>query len=434
MKFLLLQRPTPREPAAELRRPAAPVLHLRVIAMSEDDARNEAGEDDPANLQPQPMAGHIRRRPGMYIGDSGPTGLHSLADELVEYGLAEVSSGHGKSIHVRINADGSLSVADDGRGIPVEIHAKAKMTTLEWVMTFSTGVEIHGGKRVFMTSLHGTGARVVTALSDWSEAIVCCDGRVYRQRYERGLSAGDVCDTGPAGTQTGTKITFHPDPEIFPNATFDRGRLEAHLRELAFLNKGLITKLTEERTGREEHFHYPGGVAEFVEYLNRAAEVLHKPVYIHKAIDDVQVEIAMQYTTGEEGRIRCYANNAYNHVGGTHQRGFRSALTHALNRYGHKESLLPSGLVPTGEDFREGLTAIVSVKISEPLFESQRKLRLNNPEVEGIVANVVRKEINKFLKENPEEARRIVMKAVAAARARKAKNSSKDRESGGPPK
>jgi len=383
---------------------------------------NEPGEDNQAKLQVHRMAGHIRRHPRMYIPDTGPTGLHRLADELFEYSLADISPGNGKSIHVRISADGSLSVADNGRGIPVAMHAETEMTTLEWVMTSSTGVEFHRGERVFLTSLHGIGTRAVTALSDWAETAVCCNGRVYRQRYERGLSVGDVCDIGIAGTQTGTRITFHPDPEIFPEVTFDWDCLEARLRELAFLNKGLTVKLTEERTDRDETFYYPGGVAQYVERLNRAAEVLHQPIYIDETIDEVKVEIAMQYTTGEEERIPCYGNNAYNYLGGRHQTGFRSALTRTLILYGYKENLLIKALAPIGEDFREGLTAIVSVKVLKPQFDSQNKRRLINGEVEGIVATVVRKELTKFLEANPEEAQRIIMKAVAAARARKAKS------------
>lgn len=385
--------------------------------MTENTAWNEPGEDDPANLQTQQMADHIRRRPCMFIGDIGPAGLHSLAYELVEYALAEITSGHGKSIHVRINADGSLSVADDGRGIPVEMDAKAQMTTLEWVMTFSTAVKVHGTERIFRTSLHGVGARAVTALSDWAEATVCCDGRVYRQRYERGLPVGDVCDIGPAGARTGTHLTFHPDPAIFPKAAFDRGCLEARLRELAFLNKGLITKFTEEQTGKETHFHSPRGVAEFVEHLNRSAEVLHKPIYIHKTIGDCNIEIAMQYTTGEEECIRYYANNACNR-GGTHQRGFRSALTRTLNLLGHKERLLKDGLALIRKDCCEGLSAIVSLKVPEPLFESQNKFWFANPEVEDIVAGLVREEFTRFLKENSEAAQRIMRKAIAAAKVR----------------
>jgi DNA gyrase subunit B len=400
--------------------------------MAEYAAWNEPGDDDPLIHQARKMTSHIRRRPGMYIGGTGPGELQFLANELLEYGLAAISSGNGKSLHVRIHADGSLTVADDGRGIPVETYGTAPLTTLEWVLTCSTGVEAHGVDRVFRTSLHGVGARAVTALSDWAEATVCRSGRVYRQRYERGLAVGDVCDTGPAGTRTGTEITFHPDPEIFGDAAFDRDCLEARLRELAFLNKRLAITLVDERSGKQERFKYDGGIAEFVEYLNQADQTLHKPIYIEKWVDDVHVEVALQYTTSDEQRVRCYANNAYNSIGGTHLSGLRTALTRTLNAYGRKENLFKNNLRPTGKDFREGLTAVVSVQLPEPQLESQTKIRLNNPEVEGIVASAVRKEFTKFLKENPVEAQRIVQKAVAAAKLRKAKSAFKGRESSGP--
>jgi DNA gyrase subunit B len=222
--------------------------------MAEYGAWNEPGDDDPAIRQARKMAGHVRRRPGMYIGDRSPAGLHTLACELLEYGLAEVAVGHAKSLRIQIHADGSLSVADDGLGIPVETYGTAPMTTLEWVLTCSSGVEAHGSERVFQTGDHGVGARAVTALSDWAEATVRRGGRVYRQRYERGLAVGDVCDIGPAGTRTGTEVTFHPDPEIFPDASFEPDRLGARLRELAFLNQGLVTRLTDEQMGRDETF------------------------------------------------------------------------------------------------------------------------------------------------------------------------------------
>jgi DNA gyrase subunit B len=402
--------------------------------MAENTAANAPG-DARATSWPPRMTDHIRRRPGMHVGDTGRAGLHYLAEELIEYALAEMTTGHGTMIHVRLNGDGSVCVADDGRGIPVDMDPEAKVTTLEWVMTFSTWVEVRGGERVFRTSMMGAGARAVTALSDWAEAVVCRNGRVYRQRYERGLAVGDVCDTGPAGMQTGTRITFHPGPEIFHDAAFDRDLLAARLRELAFLNKGLITKFTKGRTGRTITSHYPGGVADFVEYLNRDTEPLHDPISVDATIDDVRVEVAMQYTTGAEERVRCYANNTFNRIGGTHLSGFRSAVTRTLNRYGRKKNLMNSGVAPTGEDLRQGLTAVVSVKLSDAHFESNQKLRLNTPEVEGVVAGAVGRELSRFLEENPEVARRIILKALASANARKAKSAGRSRtgKSGGLP-
>lgn len=378
---------------------------------------------------------HIRQRPGMYIGDTSTKGLHHLVYELVYNSVDEALAGNCHNIHVKINVDGSVSVADDGRGIPVDEHPEAKRPTLEVVMT-TVGAGAKFDKRTYKTSagLHGIGAKAVTALSDWVEAEVHRSGKVYVQEYERGRPITDVTERGLA-KRTGTKISFHPDPDVFHSATFDYDTLEVRLRELAFLNKGLSIKLTDERATpkKEEVFKYNGGIAEFVEYLNRSEDVLHKPVYIEKKQDDVYVEVAVQYTTSEEERVRCYANNAYNSVGGTHLVGFRTALTRTLNAYGSKEGLFKNDLQPIGEDFREGLTAVVSVQVPEPQLEAQTKIRLNNPEVEGIVTAVVNEGLAKYLEENPKDAQKIVKKVVLAAEAReaaaKAKKALKDRKS-----
>jgi DNA gyrase subunit B len=378
---------------------------------------------------------HIRQRPGMYIGDTSTKGLHHLVYELVYNSVDEALAGNCHNIHVKMNVDGSLSVADDGRGIPVEEHPEAKRPTLEVVLT-TVGAGAKFDKRTYKTSagLHGIGAKAVTALSDWTEAEVHRNGRVFVQEYERGKPTTEVTERGLA-KRTGTKITFHPDPEVFKDATFDYDTLEVRLRELAFLNKGLAIKLTDERAGtkKEETFKYDGGIAEFVEYLNRSEDVLHKPVYIEKLMDDVLVEVALQYTTSEEERVRCYANNAYNSVGGTHLVGFRTALTRTLNAYGSKENFFKNDLQPIGDDFREGLTAVVSVQVPEPQLEAQTKIRLNNPEVEGIVTAVVNEQLAKYLEENPKDAQKVMKKVVLAAEAReaaaKAKKALKDRKS-----
>jgi DNA gyrase subunit B len=378
-------------------------------------------------------AEHIRHRPGMYIGDTSTKGLHHLVYELVHNSVDEALAGYAHHLHVHIDVDGSISVSDDGRGIPVEVHPKAQRSTLEVVMTMS-GAGAKFDKRSYKTSagLHGIGAKAVTALSLWCEAEVRRNGKVYTQEYERGKAITEVKEIGLAN-KTGTKITFKPDPEVFHAATFDYDTLEARLRELAFLNKGLTMKLTDARSGKEDTFHYAIGVAEFVEYLNRSEETLHKPVYIEKTVDDVRVELALQYTTGEEERVRCYTNNAYNAGGGTHLSGFRAALTRTLNAYGSKQELFKNGLTPIGEDFREGLTAVISIQVPEPQFESQTKIRLNNPEVEGIVTSVVNEQLGKFLEETPKDAQKIMKKVVLAAEAReaaaKAKKALKDRKS-----
>jgi DNA gyrase subunit B len=391
------------------------------------------GSYEPENVDILRDAAHIRARPGMYIGDTGTKGLHHLVYELVYNSVDEALAGYCKNIHITINVDGSLSVSDDGRGIPVEIHPKVGKSTLEVVLT-TVGAGAKFDKRTYKTSagLHGMGAKAVTSLSEWTEAEVRRNGKVYQQDYARGHAVGDVREMGvAANNRTGTKITFQPDPEIFKDATFDYDSLEVRLRELAYLNKGLAIKLTDERTGKEEIFLAQGGVSEFVEYLNRTEEPIHKVLYVDKTVDDVKVEVAFQYNKSEEERVRCYANNAHNPGGGTHLSGFRTALTRALTAYGTKQNVFKN-ITPQGEDYREGITAVVSIAVPEPQFESQTKIRLNNPEVDGIVSSVVYEYLMKFLEENPKIADTIMKKVLLAAEAReaatKAKKALKDRK------
>ncbi|MFO0811288.1 MAG: DNA gyrase subunit B [Gemmataceae bacterium] len=378
-------------------------------------------------------AAHIRQRPGMYIGDTGPKGLHHLVYELVYNSVDEALAGYCKHITITVHVDGSISVADDGRGIPVDVHADTGRSTLELVLTtVGAGGKFGGGAYKVSAGLHGMGAKAVTALSEWTEARVRRNGRVYMQEYERGKATSELKDMGAAPeSKTGTTVTFKPDPEIFHEATFDFDTLENRLRELAFLNKGLAIILHDERSGKKDTYHYEGGIAEFVTYLNRNDESLHPNIYVDKTVDEVRVEVAMQYTNGEEERARAYANNAFNPGGGTHLSGFRSAVTRALNAYGQKQEMFKN-VTPIGEDFREGLTAIVSVQVPDPQFESQTKIRLNNPEVEGIVSSVLHEFLSKYLEETPKEAQRILKKVVLAAEAReaasKAKKALKDRK------
>jgi DNA gyrase subunit B len=379
-------------------------------------------------------AAHIRQRPGMYIGDTGPKGLHHLVYELIYNSVDEALAGFAKHITVTVHVDGSISVADDGRGIPVNPYEDTGRSTLEMVLTeMGAGGKFGGSAYRVSAGLHGIGAKAVTALSEWTEARVRRNGRVYMQEYERGQATSELKDLGAAAdSKTGTTITFKPDPELFHDATFDFDTLENRLRELAFLNKGLAITLHDERSGKKETFHYEGGIAEFVAYLNRNDETIHPVVYVDKTVDDVRVEVALQYTTGEEERSRAYANNAFNPGGGTHLSGFRSAVTRALNAYGNKHDMFKA-VTPTGEDYREGLTAIVSVQVPDPQFESQTKIRLNNPEVEGIVSSVLHEHLGTYLEETPKEAQRILKKVVLAAEAReaasKAKKALKDRKS-----
>jgi DNA gyrase subunit B len=391
-----------------------------------------AEEYRPENVQLLQNADHIRRRPGMYIGDVASGGLHHLVYELVYNSVDEAVAGHCHHIQVKINEDGSISVKDDGRGIPVDMHPVVKKPTLEVVLTLAgAGAKFDKNSYKVSVGLHGMGAKAVTALSEWTEAEVRRNGRVYKQEYARGKATTEVKDIG-AAKGTGTLITFLPDPEIFKDTRFDYDTLEVRLRELAFLNKGLAFQLIDKRTNKEETFLYHGGTAEFVAYLNRSEEVLHKPIHIEKTVDDVRVEVALQYTTSDEERVRCYANNGYNPVGGTHMTGFRGALTRTLNAYGTKQDMFKN-VSPIGEDFREGVTAIVSVQVPEPQFESQNKIRLLNAEVEGIVTSVVNEQLGKYLEENPKDAQRIIKKVMLAAEAReaaaKAKKALKDRKS-----
>ena len=378
-------------------------------------------------------AEHIRQRPGMYIGDTGTKGLHHLVYELIANSVDEALAGFCKNIHVRIKTDGSLSVSDDGRGIPVEEHAIEKRPTLEVVMTtVGAGAKFSKGSYRVSAGLHGMGAKAVTALSEWTEAEVRRNGKTYRQEYERGKAVSGVNEFG-ASVRNGTTITFKPDPEIFGNSlTFDYETLESRLRELAFLNKGLTIGLHDERINKEEVFKFDGGLAEFVMYLNREEKVLHAPLHIEKIVDEVSVEISLQYCASEEERVRCYTNNAFNSIGGTHLSGFRTALTRTFNAYGTKQNLFKN-VTPIGDDYREGLTVLISVQVPEPQFDSQEKKRLNNLEVEGIVSSVVGEVLAKYLEENPKDAQMIMKKALVAAEAReaasKAKKALKDRKS-----
>lgn len=385
------------------------------------------------DIQHLQNAAHIRQRPGMYIGDTGPKGLHHLVYELIYNSVDEALAGFAKQINVTVHVDGSISVTDDGRGIPVNPYKDTGRSTLEMVLTeVGAGGKFGGGAYRVSAGLHGIGAKAVTALSEWTEARVRRNGKVYMQEYERGKASSELKEMGAApDSKTGTTITFKPDPEIFHDATFDYDTLENRLRELAFLNKGLSITLADERTSKKETFHYEGGIAEFVTHLNRNDEPIAPVIYVDKTVDNVRVEIALQYTTGEEERSRAYANNAFNPGGGTHLSGFRAAVTRALNAYGTKQDLFKN-VTPIGEDFREGLTAIVSVQVPDPQFESQTKIRLNNPEVEGLVSSVLHEHLSTYLEETPKEAQRIIKKVALAAEAReaasKAKKALKDRK------
>jgi DNA gyrase subunit B len=380
---------------------------------------------------------HIRARPGMYIGDTGVQGLHHLVYELIYNSVDEVLAGFCKLIVVKIHVDESCSVSDDGRGIPVDMHESENRPVLEVVMT-TVGAGGKFGKGAYKVSLglHGMGLKAVNALSEWTEAQVQRGGRTYRQEYARGKAITPIKDVG-ASKRTGTTIHFRPDPEVFHDAKLNFDTLESRCRELCFLNKGLAIKLMDERNNKEVFFKYDGGVSEYVEFLNKDETPLHKPpIYIERVVEDtkgqeIRVEVAMQYTESEDDRTRAYTNNGYNVAGGTHLSGFRSALTRTMGAYGTKNELFKS-VTPIGEDYRKGLTAIVSIQHPEPLFNSQTKEKLNNEEVESAVSGAVSEALGRYLEENPKEAARIMRKVITEAEAReaaaKAKKALKERK------
>jgi DNA gyrase subunit B len=367
----------------------------------------------------------IRLRPGMYIGDTTLRGLHHLVYEVVDNSIDEAMAGYCHNIWVAIHADGSASILDDGRGIPVGIHAEEKKSTLEVVLTtaHAGGKFDHDSYKV-SGGLHGVGITVVNALSEWLEAEVHRDNQVWRQDYEKGEPKGPVRAIGPAKA-TGTKITFLPDGTIFANIQFDYDVLEKRLRELSYLNKRVRIYLKDERGAepKQEEFYSSQGLSEFVAYLNRAQQAIHTPVVLSGRDEErnVEVELALQYNESYAENVVSYCNNIHTVEGGTHLTGFRTALTRTLNNYAkNNASQNKKDLVITGEDFKEGLTAIISVRVPDPQFEGQTKTKLGNGEVEGIVNKIVGGNLADFLEQNPAAAKKVVEKARRAAEAREA--------------
>jgi DNA gyrase subunit B len=388
---------------------------------------------DASSIQHLQDAKHIRLRPANYIPDAGMRGLHHLVYELIYNSVDEHLAGFCKHIQVVAHLDESLSVSDDGRGIPVEKHPELGVSTLELVLTrVGAGGKFDNNAYKVSAGLHGVGAKAVTALSELARAEVRRDGRTHAQEYVEGVASTPVKDIG-AADRTGTRIHFWPDKKIFGEATFNYDTLEDRFRELAFLNRGLSIAFRDERAAKEVTFCYDGGVAEYVAWMNQGEEVLHAPVHIVKEMGPIRVEAALQYTKGEDERIRCYANNQKNPEGGTHLSGFRSALTRTLNAYGEKNNLFKEGVKPEGADFRDGLAAVINVSLPNPQFESNVKIRLNNPEVEGAVASAVGEVLTRYLEENPKEAKLIIAKVTIAAEAReaaaKAKKAMRERKS-----
>ena len=366
----------------------------------------------------------VRKRPGMYIGSTGPRGLHHLVYEIVDNSIDEALQGYCDRIYVSLNEDGSVTVKDDGRGIPAETHPKTGKSTLETVLTvLHAGGKFGGGGYKVSGGLHGVGISVVNALSKWLVADVYRNGKIYRQTYEKGITTSPLEVVGESH-HTGTIINFMPDETIFDEIEFKYETLEHRLRELSFLNKGVKIVFEDKREGseRKKEFHYEGGLVEFVKYLNKTKTPIHDDiVHIDKKIGDSIVEIAMQYTDGYTENIYSFANNIDTHEGGTHLAGFKSALTKTVNEYAKRNKLIKENEGNlTGEDIREGLTAVISVKLPEPQFEGQTKTKLGNTYMRGNVDSVTVEELGAFLEENPTTARTIVDKGLRAQRAREA--------------
>ena len=385
------------------------------------EADKDYGQEDLEHLSDLE---HVRERPSMYIGDTTGRGLHHLVYEVVDNSIDEAMAGFASDVMVTINPDESITVEDNGRGIPVERHEQLSeqmdrdVSTLEGVMT----VLKFGGKftkGAYQTSggLHGVGVTVVNFLSEWAEVEVCRDGGVHHQEYERGVPKGPVRRVGKT-EKIGTKTTFKADPQIFQVTKYSYATLLKRLQELAFLNRGVRITLTDGRTDESETFCYEDGIREFVTHLNRASDTVHPEVlYVSGESEGVELEVAVQYSGEYTENVHTYVNNINTHEGGTHLSGFRSALTRTLNNYGKKENLFKD-LTPTGEDFREGLTAVISCRVPHPQFEGQTKTKLGNNEVEGIVNTLFGEYLQKHLEENPKTAKAIARKGLVAAEAR----------------
>jgi DNA gyrase subunit B len=377
----------------------------------------------------------VRKRPGMYIGSTSARGLHHLVYEVVDNSVDEAMAGYCTRIDVTLRPDGSVTVVDDGRGIPVDVHPTEGVPGVELAMT-----TLHAGgkfdRNTYKVSggLHGVGVSVVNALSEWLEVEIRRDGRVYRQRYARGLRETDLEVVGKAKRgESGTRVSFKPDAEIFTELQYNRETLENRLREMAFLNRGLLIALTDERVEEGEElfskeFRFDGGIVEFVEYLRGSRQPLHpKPVYIEASREEAEIELALQYDQGYIESTFTFVNNINTHEGGTHLTGFKAALTRTLNDYARKNNLLKKDLDSlSGDDIREGLTAILSIRVREPQFEGQTKTKLGNSEVRGAVEQVVNEKLAIYLEEHPSVGRIIIEKAVQAARARIAARKARD--------
>src|SRR5579862_5392134 len=366
----------------------------------------------------------VRLRPGMYIGSTGSRGLHHLVYEVVDNAVDEALAGYNDSVEVTIHPDNSVTVRDRGRGIPVDIIPEQGLPALTVVLTkLHAGGKFGGEGYKVSGGLHGVGVSVVNALSEWLIATVELDGKIYRQEFARGVPQGDMTEIGTTQGH-GTTISFLPDAEIMDETKFDAGTLLGRLREMAFLTRGLRIRFTDERAdgGPPVEFHYEGGIKDFVGYINESKDVVHRHiVYFSNQSEQGEVEVAMQWNSSYQESVFSFANNINTHEGGSHLSGFRSALTSTLNKYAREKGVLKEKEDNLeGDDVREGLAAVISVKLAEPQFEGQTKTKLGNPGMEGLVKTVVGQKLGQFMEENPQDARQIIQKAIDAARARQA--------------
>ncbi len=387
----------------------------------------ESGSYSPDQIKVLEGLDAVRKRPAMYIGSTGPDGLHHLVYEVVDNSVDEHMAGFGETIEVTLQIDGSVIVVDNGRGIPTGMHSTQKKSAAEVALTMlHAGGKFEQGAYTVSGGLHGVGISVVNALSEWLELEIWQGGQVFEQRYERGKPTAPLMVTGKT-KKRGTKITFKPDGQIFESLEFSFDILAQRLREMAFLNKGLAITLKDERREKEQLFRYKGGIVSFVEHLNEAKTPLHKPIFIEIEKSEMILEVALQYNDGYAENLFSFANNINTREGGTHLVGFKAALTRTINNYANANELLKKDTESlTGDDVREGLTAVVSVKLRNPQFEGQTKAKLGNSEVKGIVEAAVNEALGNCFEENPPIARRIIGKALDAARAREAARKAKE--------
>jgi len=392
--------------------------------MAKNNNGNHSQESyDESDIQVLKGLEHVRRRPAMYIGDVSARGLHHLAYEVIDNAIDEALAGYCDKIVMSVNKNGSLTVEDNGRGIPTGMHPTEKKSALEVVMTqLNAGGKFDRSTYKVSGGLHGVGVSVVNALSEYLEVEVYREGKIYYQKYIRGEAVAPVKTTGKVKSKTGTRVTFYPDKLVFKNINFKYETLEDRLRELAYLNKDLTIIMSDERQGKKNEFKFKGGLIDFVKYLDEGEKSISgKPIFITGERENVLVEIAFQYNESYNDDILTFVNNINTHEGGTHLEGFKSALTRTLNNYGTKNGIFKNDKITlTGDDFREGLTCVVSAKIPEPQFEGQTKTKLGNSEVKGIVQSITGEQLGNYLEENPSVAKKIIEKCLRAAEAREA--------------